>query len=77
MTQEITYRNRGFHNYEATVGDEVVARLSTTFGVHTKRGNYNIYLLREKRLAYAMTLEGAKQTIQESVDAGGAVTDAK
>ena len=49
MKQEtnITWSNRGFHNYEATYKGERVAYISPTFGNIRKKGRYNVLLLKK------------------------------
>ncbi len=71
MKQEtnITWSNRGFHNYEATYKGERVAYISPTFGNISKKGRYNVLLLKKNTRHYCETHAEAREFVALSMEA--------
>jgi hypothetical protein len=65
---KITYKNRGFGNYEAWYKANRIALITSTYGRQAEMGRFRVLFSATNLDTYVLTLAGAKDTVQTFVE---------
>tara|TARA_R110000787_G_scaffold165263_1_gene278394 strand:- start:2168 stop:2395 length:228 start_codon:yes stop_codon:yes gene_type:complete len=67
MQDSLTYKNKGFHSFEAWYGGKFIARISSTYGKQAEMGQYRVQFLDTGLDAYVSTIKQTKELVDTHI----------
>ena len=67
MQDSLTYKNKGFHSFEAWYGGKLEARISATYGEQANMGMYRVQFMETGLDVYVSSIKYCKELIDTHI----------